>query len=257
MKPDLRDFFEPFVGGGAFMLSLTSNSGDFAIPGNKLVLSDINPDLITTYTVIRDYPKLLIDKLSKIERPITKELYDEVRYSQPTSAVGIAARFIFLNKTCFNGIWRVNSKGEFNVPWSKNTSPKIFDSENIFSVSRRIEGAKILNESFEKVLKLPKSGDLVYLDPPYLPTSAPTMFSAYSKEGFTIEMHSELAALIQDLTSRGVFVILSNSYSDLTYQIYGPHLNIKTVDLQRTISGRNHGRTKVTEIIGTNSRRIK
>lgn len=249
-------FYEPFVGGGALMLSLGDSNADFYIPGNRLIIGDVNPDLVKTYKIIKNHPHELISELKKLQSHVTLQDYDQMRRKHPKTDLQIATRFIYLNKTCFNGIWRVNSKGEFNVPWGKIRFPKLFDETNIYAVSERLRGTKILSASFSKIVSTAKKGDLVYFDPPYLPTKKVETFSAYSKSGFGIEDHLELKETIRRLTKLGIFVLMSNSNSEVTREIYGDVLTLKTVDIHRTISGQNHGRNKTKEIIGINYSRI-
>lgn len=254
-NPIFNSYFEPFVGGGAIAFSLSSS--DIGLTGKKLRINDINEDLISAYKCLRDDPNSLIKELIRLESHTTKRDYEMMRIFKPRSSLQKAVRFIYLNKTCFNGIWRVNAKGEFNVPWGKKTNLKLVDEQNLLRISDFLQGARITNVHFRKAVASAKEGDLVYFDPPYLPLSRTASFSAYSKEGFSEKEHLVLAELIGELTQKGVYVILSNSDTELTNNIYGKYLNLKTVGLHRTISGRTHGRSKITEIIGTNSRRIK
>ena len=256
-KPNKNLFFEPFVGGGSLMLALGSEASEFYVPGERLVINDANPDLICTYKVLRDDPSKLIKELEKLQNRITKIDYEKIRASNPKNELQKAARFIYLNKTCFNGLWRVNAKGEFNVPWGKIKKPNIVDKTNYFLVSNRLQKAKILNVDYKKAVSTAKKGDLVYFDPPYIPLSPTASFSAYAKNGFGIPDQQELANLIGKLTSKGVYVILSNSNTDLTRKIYGKYLNFNTIEVRRSISAKSDGRIKVLEVIGSNERKIK
>lgn len=253
--PTFNSYFEPFVGGGAVAFSLSSS--EIGLTGKKLRINDINEDLISAYKCIRDEPNALIKELLRLESQTTKRDFEIMRRFKPRSPLQKAVRFIYLNKTCFNGIWRVNAKGEFNVPWGKKKNLKLVDEQNLTTISDFLHGSRITNFHYRKAVASAKKGDLVYFDPPYLPLSRTASFSAYSKEGFNEEEHRALAELIGELTDKGVYVLLSNSDTELTNNIYGKFLNLKTVDLHRTISGRTHGRFKITEIIGSNARRIK
>ena len=120
-------YFEPFIGGGALVFALGDKTHELYIPGKNLYLNDSNPDLIVTYQVVRSEVDSLIKKLSRLAQDTSKSAYEKIRSSSPEDEIGRAARFIYLNKTCFNGLWRVNSKGVFNVPWGKLKNPLIFD----------------------------------------------------------------------------------------------------------------------------------
>jgi DNA adenine methylase len=165
--------------------------------------------------------------------------------------VDIAARFIYLNKTCFNGLWRVNNSGKFNVPWGQLKNPKIFDEAVLKSNSKRLRAAKISNKDFQSHLTRAESGDLVYFDPPYIPISASSNFSKYSRLDFGIEDHKRLANEIKDLKNRGIFVVLSNSDTPETRRIFGKVLHLYQIKVTRSISANSSSRLKVNEIIGT------
>lgn len=247
-----NDFYEPFVGGGALMLALGDKSLPVFVPGNRLKINDSNPDLIATYITIRDDVQALINKLEILSRDVSKKAFLRVRADQPRNYVSKAARFIYLNKTCFNGLWRVNNKGEFNVPWGKLKNPKIIDCENLWAVHTRLQGARISTGPYQSALESAKKSDLVYLDPPYIPLSTSSSFSKYAKEDFGILDQYALAGVIDGLTARGVHVILSNSDTPLTRKIFGDSLALHQIAVQRTISAKASSRKPVYEVIGTN-----
>jgi len=247
-----NDFYEPFVGGGALMLALGDKSLPVYVSGNRLLINDSNPDLVATYFAPRDDAQTLIKKLEVLARDVSKKAFLRVRADQPRDDVSRAARFIYLNKTCFNGLWRVNSKGKFNVPWGQLKNPKILDSENLWAVHTRLQGAHISTGPYQSALESARKGDLVYLDPPYIPLSASSSFSKYAKEDFGILDQYALAGVIDGLTSRGVYVILSNSDTPLTRKIFGDSLALHQISVQRTISARASSRKPVNEVIGTN-----
>lgn len=254
---EVNRFYEPFVGGGSLMLAIGDPSCNFHVPGNKLHINDLNPDLISVYVTLRDRPMQLINALRKLEDHVNKSDYENMRSSKPKSELQKAVRFIYLNKTCFNGLWRVNSKGEFNVPWGKIKHPALLDEENFISVSKRLQRAKITNLDFTRAIKTAKSGDLVYFDPPYIPLTPTASFAAYAKDGFGQKEQEMLAETIKELTSIGVYVILSNSDTPLTRKIYNNSLRFRTIEVRRSISANSKGRIKVTEIIGSNERFVK
>lgn len=251
-NPKLNRFFEPFVGGGAMMLALGNPNIPEYVKGKNLFINDMNPDLITTYKIIRDDVDELIEHLKTLAFNISKEHFEEVRAQRPISKVEIAARFIYLNKTCFNGLWRVNSNGEFNVPWGKLLKPLIFEEQNLRIVSKRLKYSKITNKNFDEATQNVKEGDLIYFDPPYIPLSSSSSFSQYAKANFDLKNHRELAQMIRILTKRRALIMMSNSDTQLTREIFGPLLNLHQISMSRSISASSDSRKPVYELIGTN-----
>ena len=249
---DSAHYYEPFLGGGALAFYIGQKESPVYIPGSRIHLSDMNPDLISAYQVLRDDPLTLMRHLIKLGKNTDREAFEKVRSSRPNTKIEIAARFIYLNKTCFNGLWRVNSKGEFNVPWGKLQNPRIFDESILLANSKRLSGAKIAKRDFLNQLELAKKGDLVYLDPPYIPLSSSSSFSKYSKLDFDISNHEQLASSINSLTKRGVFVVLSNSDTSDTRKIFGDSMNLYQISVGRSISAKSESRKRVNEIIATN-----
>ena len=247
-----NNFFEPFVGGGALSLYLGNKSLDQYVPGKRLFINDVNPDLITTYKVIQQEPEKLMKKLKSLAKELSREEFDHIRALRPTKPVEVAARFIYLNKTCFNGLWRVNSKGEFNVPWGKLNSPLIYNKANMEMVSERLQGATITSIGYASALSAAAKNDLVYLDPPYIPLNPTSSFSKYAKEDFGILDQYALAGVIDGLTARGINVILSNSDTPLTRKIFGDSLTLHQMSVTRSISANSSSRMKVQEVIGVN-----
>lgn len=245
-------YFEPFLGGGALMLHLGNPESQTYVPGERLVLNDINPDLVTTYIQIRDNPQDLIKRLEQLSLDTSKKTFLKVRKSKPKTPVNIAARLIYLNKTCFNGLWRVNGKGEFNVPWGQSKSPKIFTPNNLLLVSHRLQGAKITNLPYSRALIDVRKGDLVYLDPPYIPLSSSSSFSKYAKDDFGLLEQYGLSGVIAGLNEVGALIILSNSDTKLTRRIFSSGLSLNKVSVQRTISAKSSSRARITELIGIN-----
>jgi DNA adenine methylase len=268
-------YFEPFVGGGALALSLGDELLGGSVPGSRIHINDMNPDLVQTYIVIRDSLPQLIEKLdtmslefmslgmppekteSQIQSgPITlknrADYFYAVRAMQPSDYVDIAARLIFLNKTCFNGLWRVNSKGKFNVPYGHHKNPSLYDLANLKECSRRLQGAQISHTEFNEVVSSTKKHDLVYFDPPYIPLNLTSSFSQYSKNDFGLDDQERLARTIEELTSRGVYVILSNSDTPQTREIFGGVVTLRRLLMPRFISASASKRAPVYEVIGTN-----
>jgi DNA adenine methylase len=245
-------YFEPFIGGGALMFALGNQDSEYFIPGKNISINDVNPDLIASYRVIKTDVDSLIRKLEKYSKDTSKEAFERMRMKLPVDDVSRAARFIYLNKTCFNGLWRVNSKGEFNVPWGKLKTPLVFSRENLLACSRRLKGSKISCNDFASAVRSAKEGDLVYFDPPYLPLSSSSNFSKYAKADFTIPDHEKLSKLIEELTSRGVFVILSNSDTTLSRQMFDSVLTLRQIPMNRSISASSTSRKSVMELLGMN-----
>jgi DNA adenine methylase len=269
------NYFEPFVGGGALALSLGNQRLEDGVTGTRININDMNPDLVKTYRVIRDSLPDLIHKLDSIsseflglgmpaektdepgeenpEHPKSRaDYFYEMRAHEPTSDIETAARLIFLNKTCFNGLWRVNSKGKFNVPYGHHKNPSLYDLANLKECSRRLQGAEITHLEFHEVVSSAKQYDLVYFDPPYIPLNPTSSFSQYSKNDFGLDDQEKLAKTIQDLTDRGVFVILSNSDTPQTREVFSGAVSLRRLLMSRFISASASKRNAVYEVIGTN-----
>ena len=255
--PEKNRYFEPFIGGGALMFALGNPDTPLHIPGKNLFINDLNPELTNTYEVIRDNVSALIKELDYLSKKVNKKTFYEIRASKPRGKVARAARFIYLNKTCFNGLWRVNSKGQFNVPFGKQIKSSIFDEANLRACSKRLKGCTITNKSFENAVAKARRGDLVYFDPPYIPLSETASFSAYAKEGFNLSHQQLLADTIQKLTARGVYVLLSNSDTPMTRKLFGSSLTLRKVLMSRSISSSGSTRKPVFEVLGLNYTHLK
>lgn len=207
-------YIEPFVGGGVVYLTLRPS---------RAVLGDTNGDLIECYTVIREHVDELIEALCTYVPHISDErFYYRVRGQDTAKLNNIerAARFIFLNKTCYNGLYRVNRRGYFNVPFGKNYRPAhLFDEVNLRAISRFLQNAQLLACDFEKTLATASKGDFVYFDPPYHhPTNS--HFTAYSTNGFNDGDHVRLAKAFRTLHDKGCKLVLSNSATHLVLELY-------------------------------------
>lgn len=251
-NPTKNRFFEPFVGGGAIMFEIGDPAGVTYVPGSKLVINDVNPDLIAAYRVLRDDVESLIARLARMGKKTTKSDFEAVKKSKPSTDLAKAARFIYLNKTCFNGLWRVNSAGEFNVPYGHIVRPVVCDERLLRACSARLQGAQIRLGSYVAAVNDARAGDVVYLDPPYLPISPSASFSKYAKDDFGKIDHYALAGAIRGLSERGVYVMMSNSDAPLTRQIFGGLLELRGVNVTRSISAGSASRTKVGEVLGIN-----
>lgn len=243
--PIKNTYFEPFVGGGAVFFDL--------LPQNA-VLSDMNKELVSTYNVIKNDVDALIKSLKKHKHD--KEYFLKIRAKNPEklSDLEVASRFIFLNRTAFNGMYRVNSSGGFNVPFGKYENPMICDDVNLRRVSKALEKVTIKHQDYKEVLKKAKKGDFIYFDPPYYPLSKTASFTAYTKDAFMDKEQIELRDTFVELHKRGCFVMLSNSDAPFINKIYGEvkGARISKVQAGRAINSKASGRGKITEVLVTN-----
>jgi DNA adenine methylase len=243
--PENSRYFEPFVGGGAVFFDLLPEEG---------FLSDLNKELVTTYNVIKNDLEKLIISLKK--HKTDKEYFLKIRGQDPNklSDVAVASRFIFLNRTCFNGMYRVNSKGGFNVPFGKYSNPLICDENNLRKVSKALQNIDIKHQDYKEVLKKAKKGDFIYFDPPYYPVSKTASFTSYTAETFLDKEQTELRDTFVELHERGCFVMLSNSDTPFINKIYSgiKGVSINKVQAGRAINSNGSGRGKITEVLITN-----
>jgi len=201
-------YFEPLLGGGAVFFDLVKQ-GRF----KKAVLGDTNPELMNAYRVIKSDVDELIRELKSGHYKYDRKKYLDIRAEEVNGKTPVerAARFIYLNRTCFNGLYRVNQAGKFNVPFGKYDNPTICDRDNLIAISKSLKTAKLVEKNFDFVLREAKPGDVVYFDPPYLPSSKTSNFTSYTEEGFGLVDHTLLSIVIDQLADRGVSVIASNS----------------------------------------------
>lgn len=243
-------YFEPFLGGGALLFHMLTERND-----QKCNISDLNSDLILAYTTIRDKIDDLISSLKNHEKNYQKDsrsYYYSVRDSNPRSDIEKTSRLIFLNRTCFNGLYRVNSKGKFNVPLGKYTNPNIVNEGNIRSVNQILNTNKVSIKcrDFEAVLGDVKEGDLVYFDPPYQPVSNTANFTNYTNNNFTFDDLSRLAKLCRNLDSKGCKVLLSNSDSKEVVKTFSSNTwKIIKVQANRAINSNSKKRTGHFELL--------
>lgn len=246
--PRFTRFYEPFLGGAAFFLSLA--------PGSA-VLSDANGELIELYRAIRDAPGAVMAALDRLRPRVLEEaFYYETRAVAPASLPPAerAARFIYLNKTCYNGLYRVNRAGRFNVPFGRySTPPALYNRANMLRVAELLGRAELRCNDFEAALAGAAGGDFVYLDPPYVPLSATASFTQYTTDAFTLEDQRRLAATVHELTARGCRVLLSNSDTRLVRQLYaGYHIDV--LHAPRSINSDAGGRQRIPELAIRNYR---
>lgn len=243
--PVTNTYFEPFVGGGAVFFDLLPK---------KAELSDLNSELVITYNVIKNDVDALIKSLKK--HKYEKGYYLEMRAKDPKTLpdLNVASRFIFLNRTCFNGMYRVNSKGGFNVPFGKYTNPIICDEENLRKVSKALQKVTIKNQDYKNVLKNAKKGDFVYFDPPYYPVSKTASFTSYTADGFLEKEQTELRDTFVKLHKRGCYAMLSNSDTPFINKLYSDIKGVKVskVTAGRAINSNAAKRGKISEVLVTN-----
>ena len=271
--PDLatRDnltYVEPFVGGGAMVFYMLAKYKNIM----RVVINDFNGDLIVAYKTIRDNPNELIAILERFQNEYRscqtedakKEYYLSKRTSynrRDSSPTETAALFIFLNRTCYNGLYRVNSKGLFNVPFGKAANPLICDMETLLADSALLQNVEILNGDFEGVYEHIRGKAFVYFDPPYRPLPKAQSFTAYSKDGFNDEQQKRLAAFCRKLDKDGHQWLLSNSdpaNTDPTDKFFDEifaGFDINRVSSSRMINSKADGRGKITELAIRNYRR--
>ena len=243
-------YFEPFLGGGALLFHILKERD-----GQKCGISDLNSDLVLAYTTIRDKIEMVIDSLknhTKNYQKNSKSYYYSIRESNPRSAVEKTSRLIFLNRTCFNGLYRVNSKGKFNVPLGRYTNPNIVNEENIRSVSQVLQSRKVSIKcrDFEAVLDDAKKNDLVYFDPPYQPVSNTANFTSYTNKSFTYDDLKRLVKLCLKLDSKGCKVLLSNSNSQEVADMFTEkQWRLEKIEANRSINSNSKKRTGHYELL--------
>lgn len=258
-------YIEPFVGGGAMLFHMLQKYTNIG----RVIINDINPNLITAYRVIRDTPERLITDLKMLQREFRQNSNEEARkeyflrirksYNEDThNDVTNTAMFIFLNRTCFNGLYRVNSKGYFNVPFGKYTNPTICDEELLLEDSKILQNVEILCGDYTLIERYVDNNTFIYFDPPYRPLSTTSSFTSYSKENFDDTEQTRLAHFFARLSRYGCKMMLSNSDccaqnpNDTFFEnLYGNFI-IDKVHASRFVNAIPSKRGKLTEILVRN-----
>jgi DNA adenine methylase len=240
-------YFEPFLGGGALFFHLMNTPGRAP---KSAVLADTNGRLIRAYRGVRDDVERVLRSLKN--RRNKKEDYYRTRsldIDASESDAEVAAWLIYLNKTGYNGLYRVNSKNRFNVPFGRYEKPGFYDPETLRRCAEALAAADIRLEDFEKATAKAKKGDLVYFDPPYVPLSATSSFASYTKGGFGLDEQRRLRDLARSLKRRGVHVLLSNSSAPEVFELYKDGFSITRVQATRVVNSKASGRGAVTEVL--------
>lgn len=250
----VRTYYEPFLGGGASFFAL-ANQRRF----ERAVLSDFNRDLVDAYRVVRSFPEDLARLLRDIEAEYVADpegTYEKWKSPEPELALKLtkrptsrAARLIFLNKAGFNGLYRVNRKGGYNVPWSQKTKVRTFDEKNLVACSGVLDRwASLRHGDFEATLSEAGFEDLVYFDPPYVPKNVTSNFTAYTGAGFGSAEQQRLARVFRELVERGCYVVASNADLPVVHELYAG-FELHRVEARRNVNRKGDGRGPVGELI--------
>ncbi len=234
-------YIEPFVGGGAVFFAL--------VDPMETIINDSNSELIELYEVARDEVDALMAELDQLGAQYSETFYYELRKTVPEAKLARAARTLFLNKTGFNGLFRLNSKGLFNVPFGKRPQcPALYDKGNMIEVSRRLRTAQLLNTDFESVIAQAGPGDFLYCDPPYEPLSRTSTFTAYTSGGFSQDAQGRLEKACQEAAGRGAMVAVSNSTAPFILSLY-EGWDVREIQAKRAINSKGAGRGQIAEIV--------
>lgn len=249
--PSVKRYFEPFIGSAAVFFDVHRR-----FQPRYTLLSDTNAELVNCYKVVRDDPEAVIRLLGrhkKLHRERGSEHYYAVRELQTESLAPAqrAARFIYLNKTCYNGLYRVNSAGQFNVPMGRYKNPNILDHTGLRAASKALQGVHLTVQDFSDCLPKIRTGDFVYGDPPYFPRSATSNFTGYTEGGFGLEQQERLATFALAAGSKGCRVMLSNSETPDVRSLYRG-FRLHTVSARRAINSNGRARGPISELVITN-----
>lgn len=246
----ISTYVEPFVGGAAIL---------FHLQPKKAIINDFNDELMNVYQVIKENPNGLIKILEKHKEANSEEYYYETRALdrmsdyENLSKEEKAGRILYLNKTCYNGLFRVNSSGQFNAPYGKYKNPAIVNDVTIKAVSNYFNSAniKFLNGDYKEVLKGLRKGTFVYFDPPYMPVSSSSNFTGYTENGFGYEKQVELRDECLKLNKRGIKFLQSNSYTPEILELYSDSsvFTIKVVQAKRSINSKSDKRGEISEVL--------
>lgn len=244
---NFKNYYEPFIGGGAVL---------FGLQPKIAFINDINPELINTYQVIKNNPQELITTLSFFD--YSKTFYEGIRlwdrdvdFLDKYSEVERAARFIYINKCGFNGLWRVNKKGQCNVPFGRHINPDYIQETTINECSKYLQNVFIMEGDFMNALKTAEKDDFVYCDPPYYPVSETANFTEYTQERFNTENQIRLKKLMDSLTQQGVKIMVSNSFTPFAIELFKDY-NQYVLSARRSINSVSNKRGATSELLVTN-----
>lgn len=247
--PDkFNTYYEPFIGGAALLISLYSLNKI-----NNAVISDTNTDLYNLYNTIRKEPQELIDELNNLKFRNSRDDYYRARslFNSTEDSVRRSAILIYLNRHGYNGLYRVNSNNKFNVPFGKYSNPGMPSPGNIMALSKILQSCTVMNSDFEVAVMNAVRGDFVYFDPPYMPLSKTSYFTGYTHSGFVERDQERLSRIFKDLSRKGVYVMESNSSTELIRELY-KDFSLMEVDARRNINSVGTKRDAVKELIITN-----
>lgn len=253
--PSFKGYHEPFLGSAAvyFHLYALKARGVLADGMTHVTLSDSNGELINCYQVVKDKLESLLPLLAEHKRKHSDQHYYAVREQLPAELTDIqrAARFIYVNKTCFNGLYRVNRRGQFNVPIGSYKNPGIFEAEALRRASHALQHAEIRVGDFHEVASRAKRGDFIYFDPPYHPLTKTANFTSYTQDTFGEDQQKELAEVYSALDRQGCDVMLSNSWTPFVLDLY-KHFDCREVQAARAINSNRERRGKISELVVIN-----
>lgn len=235
-------YIEPFLGSGAVFFSLRPE---------KAILADINGELIETYRAIRDNWAMVFRELTKHHKHHSKEYYYKIRRSKPKSQCNRAARLIYLNRTCWNGLYRVNLKGEFNVPVGTKTNV-LLSTDDFSRVSQLLQNAQLFDDDFQTVIDKAEKGDLIFVDPPYTVKHNDNGFIKYNEQLFSWDCQVRLSQCLRRAKNRGANIVLTNANSNSVKKLYEGSFKILSVDRHSIIAADGDNRKRVSELIITN-----
>lgn len=244
-------YIEPFVGGGAVFFHLWNTK---RLP-KKSFLFDNNEELINVYRVVRDNVDALIELLALHEKRHNKKYYYQIRGLDrkdiQLTDLERAARTIYLNRTCYNGLYRVNQKGQFNTPIGSYKNPRILYQDVLKAANLALQGVTIEAVDFREIIHFAQAGDFFYFDPPYDPVSSTASFTSYTANGFNEQDQRDLAKIFKQLTARGCLCMLSNSYTPFILELYR-EFRIETVQAKRAVNSNANGRGNIPEVVVLN-----
>ena len=240
---EFNNYYEPFLGGGSVFFSLDLESHQ------KAFLSDLNDELISTYNAVKEEPEAVIKRLKTLRN--TEEEYYKIRKMKCRAVSSKAARFIYLNQTSFNGLYRVNKKGEYNVPYGFRSTLS-YDYNRILEASRKLQNATVTSSDFSTYTESIKENDLVFLDPPYTVSRDQNGFIKYNSKLFSLDDQYRLNAFVQSIADKGAYYILTNAAHDTIREIFSNCVTVFPLRRSSVIGGKQAKRQKVAELVFTN-----